>query len=120
MQRLLGLFLQYKLEDSNTIANGSANDCTLSKPFCIRCGSSDINQVDKSSGYYNTKGEWVSRTMSSVWMKCNECQQFISFNHCGNTKTRLIKNGIYWTYQSARAIEPFNIKCPDCGEWGGW
>ena len=120
LQRLLGLFLQYKLEDSNTIANGSANDCTLSKPFCIRCGSSDINQVDKSSGYYNTKGEWVSRTKSSVWMKCNECQQFISFNHCRNTKTRLIKNGIYWTYQSARAIEPFNIKCPDCGEWGGW
>lgn len=120
LQRLLGLFLQYKLEDSNTIANGSANDCTLSKPFCIRCGSSDLSQVDKSSSYYNTKGKWVSRTKSSVWMKCNECQQFISFNHCGNTKTRLIKNGIYWTYQSAKAIEPFNIKCPDCGEWGGW
>ncbi len=120
LQRLLGLFLQYKLEDSNTIDNERSDDRTVSKPFCIRCGSSNLREIEKSSGYTNKQGEWVTRTYRSVWMQCNDCEQFISFNHCGSTDTRLIKNGFYWTYHSARAIEPFNIKCPNCGEWGAW
>jgi hypothetical protein len=120
LQRLLGLFLQYKLEDSSTIGNHHSDDRTVSKPFCIRCGSSDLRKIEKSSGYRDKQGKWVDRTPRSVWMQCNDCEQFISFNHCGNTNTRLIKNGFYWTYHSARAIEPFNIKCPSCGEWGGW
>lgn len=120
LQRLLGLFLQYKLEESNTRNAEHSNDSTVSKPFCIRCGSADLRKIEKSSGYYDHQGQWVKRTPHSVWMQCNECEQFISFNHCANTGTRLIKNGFYWTYHSARAIEPFNIKCPRCGEWGAW
>ncbi len=111
LQRLLGLFLQYKLEDSSTTDNERSDDRTISKPFCIRCGSSNLRKIEKSSR---------NRNHRSVWMECNECKQFISFNHCRNAKTRLIKNGFYWTYHSARAIEPFNIKCPSCGEWGAW
>ena len=120
LQRLLGLFLQYKLENSCTKSNERSDDRTVSKPFCIRCGSSNLHKIEKSSGYYDGQGKWVTRTSSSVWMQCNDCEQFISFNHCGNTDTRLIKNGFYWTYHSARAIEPFNIKCPSCGAWGAW
>lgn len=120
LQRLLGLFLQYKLEISSTIGNERSDDRTISKPFCIRCGSSSIHKIEKSSGFYDRNGKWVSRTPRSVWMQCQECEQFISFNHCRSTDTRLIKNGFYWTYHSARAIEPFNIKCPSCGEWGAW
>jgi hypothetical protein len=120
LQRLFGLFLQYKLEDSNTMTNGLSDDRTISKPFCIRCGSSNLLKIEKTLGYYDRQNNWVTRTHRSVWMQCGDCKQFISFNHCRISKTRLIKNGIYWTYQSARAIEPFNIKCPDCGEWGGW
>ena len=120
LQRLLGLFLQYKLEDSNTQGNERSDDRTVSKPFCIRCGSSNIHKIEKSSGYYDRQGKWGTRTPRSVWMQCNDCEQFISFNHCRNTDTRLIKNGFYWTYHSARAIEPFNIKCPRCGKWGAW
>ena len=120
LQRLLGLFLQYKLENSCTKGNERSDDRTVSKPFCIRCGSSNLHKIEKSSGYYDGQGKWVTRTLSSVWMQCNDCEQFISFNHCGNTDTRLIKNGFYWTYHSARAIEPFNNKCPNCGEWGAW
>jgi len=120
LQRLLGLFLQYKLEDSSTIGNGRSDDRTVSKPFCIRCGSSNLCKIEKSSGYYDRQCKWVTRTPRSVWMQCNDCEQFISFNHCGSTDTRLIKNGSYWTYQSNRAVEPFNIKCPRCGEWGAW
>jgi hypothetical protein len=120
LQRLLGLFFQYKLEDIIAPSNGRSDDRTVSKPFCIRCGSSSLSGITKSSGFYNREGEWVSRTPRSVWMQCNDCEQFISFNHCRKTDTRLIKNGLYWTYHSARAIEPFNIKCPSCSEWGAW
>lgn len=120
LQRLLGLFLQYKLEDPNTVGFERKGDRTESKPFCIRCGSSNLRRVERSSGFYNREGKWVNRTYRSVWMQCNDCEQFISFNHCRNTNTRLIKNGFYWTYHSTRAIEPFNIKCPSCGEWGAW
>ena len=119
LQRLLGLFLQYKLENSCTKGNEGSDDRTVSKPFCIRCGSSNLHQIEKSLDYYK-QGKRVTRTPRSVWMQCNDCEQFIIFNHCRSTDTRLIKNGFYWTYHSARAIEPFNIKCPNCGEWGAW
>lgn len=121
LQRLLGLCLQYKLEPSKTI--GLANDRTLAVPICIRCGSNHVQQIRKSSGYRNKSGEWIERTPRSVWMQCSECEQTQIYNHCASSGcegTRLIKNGLYWTYHSARAIEPFNMKCPTCGEWGAW
>ncbi|MBP4058346.1 hypothetical protein [Aeromonas sp. Prich7-2] len=120
LQRLLGLLLQYKLEDADVKLSESENDLTISQPFCIRCGSANVKPVVKTSYYINKQGQRVLRTSRSVWMQCMECEQFISYNHCRNTDTRLIKNGLYWTYHSARAIEPFNIKCPHCGDWGGW
>lgn len=120
LQRLLGMFLQYKLEDSRTDLN---NDRTLAVPMCIRCGSNNIVEVEKSLGYYNKDGEWIKRTPRSVWMKCVECEQMQIYNHCASkhqNSTRLVKNGLYWSYHSARALELFNMKCPECGEWGGW
>lgn len=118
LQRLIGLFLQYKLEDSNTRLN--TNDKTVAVPICIRCGSAHVEIIDKTNAYKNSQGEWVERTPRSVWTKCMECEQYQIFNHCRTTDTRLIKNGLYWSYHSARAIEPFNMKSPKCGEWGAW
>lgn len=120
LQRLLGLFLQYKLEPSR-ITEGPL-DLTNATPICIRCGSTHIKKIEKSSGYYNRSGQWVERTSRSVWMQCQECEQMQIYNHCATTNcnTRLIKNGVYWSYHSARALEPYNMKCPACGEWGGW
>jgi len=121
LQRLLALFLQYKLESSETVR--LENDRTLAVPICIRCGSTHIKQIQKSSGYHDKSGKWIERTPRSVWMQCSECEQIQVYNHCANSAgegTRLIKNGLYWSYHSARAIEPFNMKCPICGEWGAW
>lgn len=121
LQRLLGLFLQYKLEPNNP--SQSDSDLTNAVPICIRCGSTHIKKIEKPSGYYNHSGQWVERTLRSVWMQCQECEQMQIYNHCANTKhcnTRLVKNGLYWSYHSARALEPFNMKCPACGEWGAW
>jgi len=120
LQRLLGMFLQYKLESPNTIEFG--DDRTAAVPICIRCGSSEIKKIEKTGGYYNQKRVWVERTLRSVWMQCCECDQMQIYNHCASDDggTRLIKNGLYWSYHSARALEAFNMKCPSCGEWGAW
>lgn len=121
LQRLLGLFIQYKLEPSST--ESSSNDRTQAVPICIRCGSTHIKTLEKPSYYVNSRGARVERTVRSVWMHCTECEQMQIYNHCANrddNETRLIKNGLYWSYHSARALEPFNMKCPSCGEWGAW
>ncbi len=121
LQRLLGLFLQYKLEPSST--DNLDNDKTQAVPICISCGSTHIKHLKKSSSYQNSSGKRVKRTPRSVWMQCTECEQIQIYNHCANKSdhgTRLIKNGLYWSYHSARALEPFNMKCPNCGEWGAW
>jgi hypothetical protein len=111
LQRLLGLFLQYNIESSNTSANSRNSDLVVSQPICIRCGSTDFHEVKK--------GDARRYTTRSFWCECNVCGQFTSYNHC-TCNTRLIKNGAYWTYHSALALDPFNVKCPDCGDWGAW
>ena len=121
LQRLLGMFLQYNLEDSKLYKD---KDITLAKPICMQCGSTYFHVQQKTEKYFDRNAnEWKERTSRSVWLKCKECDLWQVYNHCfnhPNSPRRLIKNGFYWTYHSARAIEPFNIKCPHCGEWGAW
>lgn len=109
LQRLIGLFLQYNLETTSTASLDS--DDVTSQNICLRCGSTDIKLVNK--------GNNREYTQKSRWYECNECHHFASYNHC-KCLTRFIKNGFYWTYHSARAIDPFNNKCPNCGDWGAW
>lgn len=118
LQRLLGMFLQYKLEDSDVLQK--EKDITDAVPICVQCGSSDMKEHLKSSQYRDKTGIWRERTSRSVWLQCAECEQWQIYNHCFNDYKRLIKNGTYWSYHSARALEPFNMKCPHCGEWGAW
>jgi len=119
LQRLLGMFLQYKL-DSDMHRYGS--DKTLAVPMCIRCGSNNFVKIEKNTVWYDKDNVQRTKTQRSVWMTCSECEQMQVYNHCSsrNHQSRIIKNGLYWSYHSARAIEMFNIKCPECGSWGGW
>ena len=99
-QRLLGMFLQYGIENNVYFRN---SDDVESVNFCIACGSANLSEVAKS----NTNSK-------SHWYKCNECQHFTIYNHCRSCGTRIIKNGTYWTYHSIMPLEPLNIKCPSC------
>jgi hypothetical protein len=99
-QRLLGMFIQYGIEDNNL--QGRPDDVEAIN-FCIACGSHDIKHIEKSN----------SNSRSS-WYECNSCQHFTTYNHCHRCDTRLIKNGDYWTYHSQMPMEPLNIKCPKC------
>ncbi len=95
-QRLLGMFLQYGIED-NQLSGGS--DDVKSLNFCIACGSNEFTKTQNAR---------------SSWYECNFCKHFTTYNHCFNCNTRLIKNGDYWTYHSQMPMEPLNIKCPAC------
>jgi hypothetical protein len=99
IQRLLGMFLQYGIEN-NAVQFG--DDDVESINFCISCGSGDLKPVMTTTS--NTK---------SKWYECNFCQHFTTYNHC-KCGTRLIKNGDYWSYHSQMPMEPLNIKCPKC------
>jgi hypothetical protein len=99
-QRLIGMFLQYGIEDNKL--NGSPDDVE-SLNFCIACGSHELKRLAKNNN--NSR---------SSWYECNICKHFTTYNHCNICDTRLIKNGDYWSYHSQMPMEPLNIKCPTC------
>lgn len=100
IQRMLGMFLQYGIED-NTLS-GRPDDVE-SINFCISCGSHELTLKDKTTS-----------NQRSAWYECNTCKHFTVYNHCHSCDTRLVKNGDYWSYHSQMAMEPLNIKCPSC------
>lgn len=100
IQRMLGMFLQYGIED-NTLS-GRPDDVE-SINFCISCGSHEL-----------TKTVTTTSNSRSAWYECDTCKHFTVYNHCHSCNTRLIKNGDYWSYHSQMAMEPLNIKCPSC------
>ena len=101
-QRLIGMFLQYGIED-NQLSRDTDTDDVKSFNFCIACGSNKLKPIPTKT--QNTR---------SSWYECNFCKHFTTYNHCFNCDTRLIKNGDYWTYHSQMPMEPLNIKCPAC------
>ncbi|MEI8612174.1 nuclease domain-containing protein [Enterovibrio sp. Hal110] len=102
IQRMLGMFLQYGIED-NTPSRAESDD-TQAINFCVSCGSEKVSDVTNSMRSNHQKR----------WYRCNECTQFTVYNHCGTCNTRLIKNGEYWTYLSLMPMSSINIKCPSC------
>ena len=107
LQRGIGMFLQYGLEDNNLEGNEDQIDPKpASTAFCLSCGAvgnfSSVKIATKSG-----KGvKW--------WVTCNECKHFAIYNYCNNCQNRLIKNGDYWSYHAMEPLNPINIKCPSC------
>ena len=111
LQRLIGMFLQYGMEDnSEKDTKDSENEFKFNpmvkkKLFCIACGSDEYSYQEKST----PRGKkWL--------ITCNNCTLLTVYNYCGSCHNRLIKSGQYWTYHATQALEPFNIKCPSCGD----
>lgn len=105
LQRVVGMFLQYGIED-NKLEGGSVNPIPSAKIFCIVCGSVKYDYESKTT---NAGVKW--------WITCRDCSHFTVYNYCGSPKcrNRLIKNGDYWTYHSTEPLNSVNIKCPPCG-----
>ena len=86
--------------------------------FCIVCSSHEYNWKMKKT----PKGiKWI--------IDCKDCHHKTHYSYCVNKqcineetkdgnddRNRLIKHGPYWTYHATQVLEPYNIKCPKCGE----
>jgi len=102
IQRMLGMFLQYGIEDNSSLRG--ASDDTHAVNFCVSCGSPDVEDISNP----------IRSNKEKRWYRCNDCTQFTVYTHCGSCNTRLIKNGEYWTYLSLMPMSSINIKCPNC------
>lgn len=102
LQRTIGMFLQYGIEDNDT-TSGEHGALPENALFCLVCGSYDVS-CRKST--INPKAWWAT---------CNDCNHFTTYNYCGGCGNRLIKNGEYWSYHAMEPLNPVNIKCPACG-----
>jgi hypothetical protein len=103
LQRVIGMFLQYGMENNDT-ASAEHGALPENGVFCLVCGSSDV--AYKRSPI-NSKAWWAT---------CNCCNHFTAYNYCGGCNNRLFKNGEYWSYHAMEPLNPINIKCPSCGD----
>ncbi len=107
LQRLIGMFLQYGMEDNERGSlddKGKINPITQNKPFCIACGGDTFK--------WSTRKQHLGEEHTST---CDDCHQVTKYNYCFSCKNRLIKNGDYWSYHAMHVLNPTNIKCPSCG-----
>ena len=102
LQRCIGMFLQYGMEDNESAGtNGALPENGM---FCLICGSSDISCKQSPK---NPKAWWTI---------CNECRHFTGYSYCASCDNRLVKNGEHWSYHAVEPLNPVNIKCPSCGD----
>ncbi len=100
LKMIIAMSLQYLTEDNN----GAYNAELKNKEFCIICGGTEFDKVKKC-------------TTSGNHYTCSSCQHFFVKHYCGCCGNRLWKHGSYWTYHDTRSTEPYNIKCPKCGDF---
>lgn len=97
LQRLIGMCLQYyPYKNTGDIPK---------KWLCIACGN--IN--DESDYYY--------KHLDKIRGKCKNCGNVIVYTQCFSCQTKLIKNGIFWTYHNTSEENIYNIKCPNCNSF---
>lgn len=107
LQKLIGMFLQYGMEDNQNIkVNNKIDPEPKEHMFCIICGSANYSIKDKP-----TRGGGVK-----YWVTCLDCSHMTIYSYCAKCKSRLIKNGTYWTYHATDIFNPINVKCPYCGD----
>jgi hypothetical protein len=110
LQRLIGMALQYSLEDNKNIRNNNLLDPNpKEEKFCIQCGSHKTKLI--------TSGTTRRQTGLYYQMECEECNHDFVYFYCWNCKIRLIKNGTYWSYHALDILKPYDIKCPNCSSY---
>ncbi len=100
LQMVIALALQYLTESNRGVYASTPKN----QKFCVICGGTDFYTSDK----IQTKGSHYT---------CKKCRHFFVEHYCGRCGNRLWKHGSYWTYHDTRSTEPYNIKCPHCGDF---
>ncbi|QBG34790.1 nuclease domain-containing protein [Litorilituus sediminis] len=120
LQMSLGMFLQYGVED-NYLSIENFNEWVIQQPgihsnhginpmpkeklFCVVCGSTEHEYQVKPT----PRGiKWICH--------CIDCKHQTFINYCGSCGNRIFKHGKSWSYHATQSMQPYNIKCPSCGE----
>ncbi len=74
--------------------------------FCPACRATQLSDVESRRGQNAVQ-----------WCINDSCRQLIVRNHCWRCGTHLWKLGGYWSFHETRALNPYDIKCPHCGEY---
>ncbi len=48
---------------------------------------------------------------------CTGCGRMLVWNYSGGCGTHLYKLGGYWTFHETHPLNPYNIRCPHCGDY---
>ena len=109
LARLITMHLYLSLDD--TLGAYASEDRPPRFPrVCPACGGFEMSESPLSevrrSQYGNSNAAW-----------CKDCQQMIVWNFSGGCGTRLWKLGGYWTFHDTDPLNPYNIKCPHCGDY---
>lgn len=78
--------------------------------ICPACGGAEMVN-------YQLNQKRLSQRVNHNAVWCKECQQLIVRNHSGTCGTHLWKLGGYWTFHETDPLNPYNIKCPHCGDY---
>jgi len=104
--RLLTLHIYLGLDDS---LGGYNKHPPRLPPVCPACGGHDLMD-DRSSE--SRPSDLVG---TALW--CKDCGQMIVRNASGGGGTRVWEVGGDWTFHETHPLNPYNIKCPHCGDY---
>jgi len=104
--RLLTMHLYLGLDDS---LGGYNEYAPHFPPVCPACGGRDLSEESP------LESRQTNHVGTSLW--CKDCGQMIVRNASGGCGTRLWKLGSYWTFHETHPLNPYNIKCPHCGDY---
>ena len=99
LKMIIAMALQYLTEDNHYVNTLKPKN----KEFCIICGGTEFDDSKKCE----TQGSHYT---------CRNCHHFFIRHFCG-CGNRIWKHGSYWIYHDTLSTEPYNIKCPKCGDF---
>ncbi len=83
------------------------------QPFCPACGEARTTETPPpGADSVKKRGKALAR-----WCAADRCGHLIIRNYCWNCGTHLWKLGGYWSFHETRALNPYDIKCPHCGNY---
>ncbi len=104
--RLILMHLYLGLDDSLGAYNKRSPAFT---PVCPACGGAEMTH-ESPPGTPPT--DHPGRTQ---W--CTRCDQMLVWNVSSGCGTHLWKLGGYWTFHQTHPLNPYNIRCPHCGDY---
>lgn len=104
--RLILMHLYLGLDDSCDVYTKRSPEWPL---ICPACGGTEMTH-EPPPGTWTTHHPGRAR-----W--CVGCGQMLVWNFSGGCGTHLYKLGGHWTFHDTHPLNPYNIRCPHCGDF---